>query len=43
MSMVAVMNNTVRPLSTKREFGETFLEGTIEAHTRTCFPGKPAE
>jgi len=40
MSMVTVMNNTVRPLSTKREFG---VEGTIEGHTRTRFPGKPAE
>ena len=43
MSMVTVMNNTVQPLSTKSEFGETFLEGTIEGRTRTRFPGKPAE
>ena len=43
MSMVTIMNNTVRPLSTNREFGETFLEGTIEGRTRTRFPGKPAE
>jgi len=33
--VMSVMNNTVRPLSTKRELGETFLEGTIEGHTRT--------
>ena len=43
MSMVTVMKNTVGPLSTKKEFSVTFLEGTIEGHTRTRFPGKPVE
>ena len=41
--MVTVMKNTVGPLSTKKEFSVTFLEGTIEGHTRTRFPGKPVE
>jgi len=43
MSMVTVINNTVRLLSTNGEFSETFLEGSIEGRTRTHFPGKPAE